>query len=232
MIDRSYGMTFSGILDKLKDELVKENLPFDERLLRNFVSILTPVNIILNTTAPLDFNFTYEQIYQASKRMISELSAQISSSEAVASFWNLVEFMLDYSTIKEGEDFKISTEAGVLHLTDKNQQPADISFTENPEILLFIRFTKIHPLYLEAHRKQYGKNGVDFVSILHYFKHHRAYLGIIKSTRFDTANTSAYVFRYKALGVNLIREKKNEGDNTASPDSRIESERSEENLPF
>ncbi len=232
MIDRSYGMTFSGILDKLKDELVKENLPFDERLLRNFVSILTPVKIILNTTAPLDFNFTYEQIYLASKRMISELSAQISSSEAVASFWNLVEFMLDYATIKEGEDFKIVTEAGVLHLTDKNQQPADISFTENPEILLFIRFTKIHPLYLEAHRKQYGKNGVDFVSILHYFKHHRAYLGIIKSTRFDTANTSAYVFRYKALGVNLIREKKIEGDNTSPPDSRIESERSEENLPF
>ncbi len=229
-VDRSYGMTFSAILDMLKDELIQENLPFDERLLRNFVSILTPVQIILNTTDPLDFGFTYDQIYLLAKKMISELSIQISSSEAVASFWNLVEFMLDHGDVHEGDDFKIESYAKKIKVTDKTGKKVEVDFSESPVQLLFIRFTTIHPLYLQTHRQQYGKNGVDMVSILHYFKHHRAYVGAIDSTRFNTTNTSAYLFRYEDLGVNLVRIK--ETDNTQNPDQFTESNKQPDDLPF
>ena len=58
---------------------------------------------------------------------------------------------------------------------------------------------------MEAHRKQYGKNGVDMVSMTHYIKHHKAYLGYTDSTRFDTMVTSAYVFDYQKLGITLER---------------------------
>jgi len=229
-IDRGYGMTFSSIMDMLKDELIMENSPFDERLLRNFVSILTPVQIIMNTTNPLDFGFTWEQIYLFAKKMISELSIQISSSEAVASFWNLVEYMLDAKMIADGDDFKISTCNEVIEVTDKNGKIIPYDCREKPVQLLYIRFTHIHPVYLEAHRKQYGKNGVDMVSILHYFKHHRAYVGYLKSTRFNTINTSAYIFIYEDLGVNLIRLK--ETDISGSPDSFNASKQQDEFMPF
>lgn len=229
-IDRGYGMSFSGIMDMMKDELIQEHSAFDERLLRNFVSILTPVKIIMDSIGPLDFGFTYDQFYLLSKKMISELSVQISSSEAVASFWNLVEYMLDSKMITEGKDFKISTCGDEIEVSDKVNKQVTYDFRTNPEHLLYIRFTKIHPLYLEAHRKQYGKNGVDMVSILHYFKNHRAYLGYIKSTRFNTINTSAYIFRYKDLGVNLTRLK--ETDTDYNPDQFNTSNSGKDDLPF
>ncbi len=229
-IDRAYGMTFSSILDQMKDELIQENKAFDERLLRNYISIITPVQIILNSTSPLDFNFTYLQLYDLAKNMINEVSIQMSSSEAVASFWNLVEFMLDAGLIKEGDDFKINTCDKELHVIDKHGKPTSASFKEKPEMLLYVRFTKIHPVYLEAHRKQYGKNGVDMVSILHYFKNHKAFVGKVESTRFDTSNTSAFVFKYVELGVNLIRLKvESKEDETA--ENLIEKRRIEE-MPF
>jgi DNA primase len=231
-VDRAYGMSFSGIMEKLKDELIRENLPFDERLLRNFTSILTPVQIIMNTTDPLQFNFTYEQIYKLAKDMIWNLSIQISSSEAVASFWNIVESMLDRKEIKEGDDFKIITSIGQFTVKDKTGKEVTIDFTSNPTLLLYIRFTKIHPLYMEAHRRQYGKNGVDMMSIEHYFKNHRAFIGWIRGTRFDTTTSSAFVFRYDQLGVNLIRTVKEDEktDGIELKDHTIS--KKEDDLPF
>jgi DNA primase len=230
-VDKAYGMTFSSILEHLKDDLVTNNKAFDERLLRNFVSILTPVNIIMNTTDPLDFNFTWERILDMAGEMISALSTQISSSEAVASFWNMVEFMLDSGLIKENVDFKIRNIGDRQKLIDKNGKHIEINFEDQPQELLFIRFSKIHPLYMEAHRRQYGKNGVDQVSIVHYFKHHVAFMGTIESTRFDNTNTSAFVFKYKELGCNLIRtiSGQNEGEN---PDKNTSSSSPSDDLPF
>ena len=62
-------------------------------------------------------------------------------------------------------------------------------------------------MYMEKHRQQTGKNGVELVSILHYLKNHKSYVGTVQAHRFETTNTSAYVFRYGDdwLNVNLDR---------------------------
>ncbi len=65
---------------------------------------------------------------------------------------------------------------------------------------------------MEAHRKQYGKNGVDLVSLIHYVKHHKAFIGISQSTRFDTVNTSAYVFDYNMLNLTFQYDQSSETD--------------------
>jgi hypothetical protein len=215
-IDKQYGIFFSEIMESLKDELLRENKAFDERLVRNFCSILAPVRILQNLTVPLKMNFEYERIYNLAKQMISELSAQISSSEALSNFWNMIEFMLDNRLIESGNDFKIQTVIGLEYVSryDKkeNQQ------WELPKIILFIRFSRIHPLYMEAHRKQFGKNGVDLVSLMHYIKHHHAYIGYKSSYRFNNQISSCYCFNYEILGsqINLDRipldDKKSETD--------------------
>jgi len=228
LVDKSYGMAFSDIMETIKGEMISENRSFDERLVRNFSSILAPVKIILGSTVPLEFNFTYEKIYELSKSMIAELSVQISSSEALASFWNMVEFLLDQKMITEGFDFKISTENDIDCIT-KNETREKLSFP-NPKNILFIRFGKVHPLYMEAHRKQTGQNGVDLVSLMHYIKHHPAYIGRKLSHRFKDGITTCYCFDYDILGrqVNLNRMPEEAGpDNNA--DERIEKS---DDLPF
>ena len=64
---------------------------------------------------------------------------------------------------------------------------------------------------MEKWRQQTGKNGIDLVSIMHYLKNHKSYVGSTTHTRFDTSNTSAFVFKYGPgmLDINLDRTMKN-----------------------
>jgi DNA primase len=223
LIDTSFGMVFSEIMENMKAELIEENKAFDERLVRNFSCILAPVKILLNSTDPLEVNFTFEQIYDLSKKMISELSVQISSSEALSAFWQMVEFLLEQKMIQEGSDFKISSVMDLDCIT-KSEQREHLQFV-NPKSVLFIRFSKVHPLYMTAHRQQTGKNGVDMVSLMHYIKHHHAYIGYKNSHRFKDGITSCYCFDYDILGKQVNLDRIPEGsDNIENPNKNIESE--------
>lgn len=226
-VESKYTMAYSDLIDKMKDDLTREGKAFEERLVRNFVSVLTPVKIILESSSPLELNFTFDQLYQYSKEKISELSAQITSSEALANFWQMVEFLLDDHKIEEGVDFKICSG---IEITYKNKNEAWIS--EEIDIkknALLIRFTKIHPLYMEAHRKQFGKNGVDLTSLTYYIKHQPAYKGYVNNHRFVQGPTSCYYFDYDQLKINLTRNTINapfESSRNSSTDN------SENSLPF
>jgi DNA primase len=209
IIDKKYAMTFSEIFDSIKSDMIKDKKNFEERLLRNFVSTITPLKILIDH-AGLNFGFTYEDIYKQSKELVSELSAQISSSEALATFWNLMEFMLDSDTVKDGIDFDIKPEYRVTVNVNGIKEVktfTDAAGKEFPDQIVFIRFSKIHPLYLESHRKQYGVNGVDLVSLMHYVKHHKAFVGLVDSHRFSNSVSSCYAFRYNEMNVNLRRYK-------------------------
>jgi len=46
---------------------------------------------------------------------------------------------------------------------------------------------------------------MDMSSLKSYIHGHRAYLGLCKGTQFDDGSSSAYVFDYNLLGVNLER---------------------------
>lgn len=202
LINKKYSLTFSDIFETIKADLLKGSLMFDERLVRNFTCILTAIKIL---EGKVDFGFTYTQLYNDSKKQILEMSRQISSSESVSTFWSMIEFLLDEGKIQDGVDFKIEVLREIKSVVLKNGATEDINYSDFQETL-FLRFGKIHPLYMEAHRRQYGKNGVELVSILHYLKHHKAFVGRVDSTRFSTTNTSAYVFNHKLLlGINLNR---------------------------
>lgn len=202
-IDKSFGMVFSELMERIKDELAKEGKQFEERLVRNFCCILAPVKIILDSMLPLELNFTFDQIYDQSKTMINELSVQVSSSESLANFWLMTEYLLDNQMITTGKDFEIKSVASI-RVTNKKGVVESLNYPQ-PKIVLFIRFSKIHPLYMEGHRKQFGKNGVDLVSLMHYIKHHQSYIGAVASYRFEDSVSSCYVFDYEGLNVNLER---------------------------
>jgi len=202
-IDQEFGMVFSDLMEKIKDELTSEEKQFEERLVRNFCTILAPVKIILESMMPLDLNFSFDEIYAQSKTMITELSVQISSSESLSNFWLMTEYLLDNKLIDSGNDFEVKSIA-TIRATNKKGTTETLNYPE-PKLILFIRFSKIHPLYMEGHRKQFGKNGVDLVSLMHYIKHHPSYIGSVSSYRFENSISSCYAFDYETLKVNLER---------------------------
>ncbi len=209
-IDQGFSMAFSELMDQIKDELTREGKQFEERLVRNFCIILAPVQIVLKSMLPLDLNFTFDEIYGQAKIMITELSVQISSSESLSNFWMMTEYLLDNNLIEAGKDFEVKSIA-TIKVTNKNSQVETLNYPQ-PKVVLFIRFSRIHPLYMEGHRKQFGKNGVDHISLIHYIKHHPSYIGSVSSYRFEDSVSSCYAFDYEALKVNLQRSQRVTGE--------------------
>jgi len=125
----------------------------------------------------------------------------------------MVIYLLDNFLIKNGTDFKIE------NFFPGQQQTIITGFTQgkpNKEILnfrketpiLFINLSRIHPLYLEHHRKQYGTKGLDKNSLIYYLKSSKAFLAYAHPVRFDTTATSAYLFDHsllQSMGINFER---------------------------
>ena len=213
-VDKYYGREFSDIFDSIKGQMMDENRLFDERLVRNFVTIMTPIKIIEKIKGSEYLPFTFSEMQKVAIDYIEDLSQKISDSEALSTFWKLVEFMLDSGAIHYGSDFKIETLEKWQSLSLKTHRGVEKYILEEDTTVLYIRFTQIHPLYMEHHRKQYGHNGVDLTSLQHYINTNSAYLGLSQSTRFKNGiNTSAYMFDYNKLAsCNLVRDGQNNSD--------------------
>jgi len=204
-IDQMYSQVFTALMDKMKADLAREGKQFEERLVRNFCLILAPIKIILDSQNPLHLNFSFDEIYSQSKIMINDLSIQITSSESLSNFWLMIEYMLDNKMIEPGKDFEVKSISSIT-FTNKYGQNETHHYIE-PKAVLFIRFTKIHPLYMEGHRRQFNKNGIDLVSLMHYIKNQPSYVGYLDSHRFDDTVTSCFAFDYGMMAnvLNLQR---------------------------
>lgn len=200
LMESKYTAVFAEEFSKMKDELEDYN----ERILRNFVTIISAVKTLNDV---LKFPFTYTEIYNQSKAMIIEQSAQISESEALSQFWLMIEFLyrdrrINYANGSYSEiDFKISTVNDVKILINRKEEKTH-GF-QQPTKCLFVRFSKIHPLYMEMHRKQHGHNGIAMSSLKTYIHGHKAFIGLTKATAFNDGVSSAYVFDYNELGINI-----------------------------
>lgn len=191
---------YSDIMDQIKDDMVHIRQAFDERLIRNYCSMLSVMKII---GSKLDLGFTYQQVYKLAMERLPEQTKQISSSESLSNFWQMIEYLLDNKMIESGVDFIIKGELGI-HSEDAKGMDQTVSWQKSKEVL-YIRFSKIHPMYLEAHRKQFGKNGIDITSLLHYIKHHHSYLGYKDCFRFRNTVSTCYCFDHALVGANLFR---------------------------
>ena len=212
MMDTKYSMTFDELFQANRDALERQRINHDERILRNYTVIQTVVKLFCENAKDIQLGVNYAAFSREIISMIGDHSQQIASGEALTTFWNMIEFLSDQSMLHVDKDFMITSRTSII-LRTKAGNTEEMSFTdphgrEFPKTMLWIRLTKIHPLYMEYHRKQYGTNGIDKTTLLHYLTTNSAYLGYQDSARIGDINTSAYVFDYaklKEMGVNLDR---------------------------
>ena len=51
----------------------------------------------------------------------------------------------------------------------------------------------------------HGRNGLDKLTLTNYLKNSAAFIEVKDSVRFETNVSSAFIFKYKELGINLDR---------------------------
>lgn len=187
---------FQDINASLKATLQGED--YKGRIL-DIYSIVLCCHKLLGDKLALPFN--YDEMYQKAIKQILKQSEQVNDSDALRSYWKMMEFMSMQHMIKNDEDYKVVLEQSVT-VREGRAGNKTITFP-TPTKVLYIRLTKVHPLYMETHRKQMGENGVPEQSIKSYMKSSKSFIGNVGSTNFDGTKTSAFAFYFDDLGITL-----------------------------
>jgi hypothetical protein len=187
---------FFKVFDQVSNNL-KAKFPggIDDRIVKNMSILLTIYEVLKEV---VKFPFSDEELMQTFMEIILKQNGQISSSKETATFWKTVAFMAANKQVKEGVDFQISEETSISIYRNGGNEKLILD-KGNLKKVIFIRFTKIHPLYLETFRRQYNKTGLDEGSIKHYLETSNAFLGYIRSKKMGKSTNTAYAFDYTLL---------------------------------
>ena len=187
---------FFKVFDQVSNNL-KAKFPggIDDRIVKNMSILLTMYEVLKGV---VKFPFSDEELMQTFMEIIRKQNGQISSSKETATFWKTVAFMAANKQVKVDVDFQISEETSISAYQNGNNVKVILD-KGNLKKVIFIRFTKIHPLYLETFRRQYNKTGLDEGSIKHYLETSNAYLGYVRSKKMGKNTNTAYAFDYTLL---------------------------------
>jgi len=193
-IEQNYLHEFTEIGDKIRDEL--RDTGADGRVVGNHIVFLAVVKILSDK---LSFPFTYEEFYEEIKKSIQQQSLTISSNDDLADLFQMMEFLAMQHAIKINEDYKL--EKRKLHITIGRGETEEKKTLECVDVL-YIKMTRIYPMYAEHTRKQ-GNDPLPQSTLISYFKNHRSFIGPVKGTKFNGVNTSAFAFDYNILDIRL-----------------------------
>ena len=209
LVEEKIHTVYAEINKQLKREL--KNNEYQERMLQNYVALLTPLKILWNE---FKFPFTYEDVYHQFKNAILDSSDLIIESEGLAEFWRTLEYLLDrkpYPLLVDGIHFKIDIPQTLLLQSRKGEKDHVWNNSDREQILM-LRLNAVHQLY---HKEVSTREGAELIgenTLRNYFKSKKYFIGAVKSHRFDDTSTSAYVFHYTMMhegGVlNLLRNQK------------------------
>jgi hypothetical protein len=207
-VETQYIKMYADLINKLKKDLKGHD--YQERMLQNYVVMLTPISILWEH---FKFPFEYEEMYQLAKNAVIDSSDLIIESEGLAEFWKTLEYLLDrqpYPLLVKDTHFIIDKPASLKLQGRKGEK--EIEWTnDSRKRVLYLRLNAVHQLY---HKEVSTREGVDVIgenTLRNYFKSKKYFIGAVRSHRFNDTATSAYIFDYDMMehaGVlNLIREK-------------------------
>lgn len=209
---------------KMVQSKLKNAMPdgIESRIFNNYLVVLTMAHLLdVEGMLPMKYSEFEEQCINN----IIEQNTKIQESESLATFWNMIEYLDQNNLIQEDVDYKYETGLSIT-LLDGRTNTKVTNFPKSKRLFHF-QWSRIHALYMEKHRAQFGTSGLNRDSLKHYLHTNMAFIGITKQTKFGERRTSSYVFDADKLPFNLEREKQHPNEPVPSiPDE------GQDDLPF
>lgn len=217
LIEETYMKEFDGVIKDMMKDAAEMQFDPEDRIVRNSAIALTTIKVLHSMLAE-SLPFNYEELKKVMMVNMKNQMSLISNANETNTFWDMVMFLSKQKNgnsflIEEGYDFCFESRKTVKIQTGNQEVMKELEQTTE---LLFIRFTKIIPLYKEAFKKQNasGASPMDKGSLTHYLTHSKAYVGLLPRYNFKDGRTSCYAFNYemlKNMGVFLGGSERSDG---------------------
>ena len=185
-----YNATLQDVVEKLRDN------PIEDRILLNWIGPLAMLRTLENH---IDISITYKEMQKITIEGVKHQNAECRQNSKLASFWNMVQYLVSEGEIIDGGDYKIE------YVRNFKSSICTQQWLESRPVLL-IQKTRVFMLY-----KKYGKAVGDTLlpegSLKYYLENSKAYLGE-KTARYDVYHKGIlqYVKNEKKVGGSLIKQ--------------------------
>jgi hypothetical protein len=209
-IEKEFHDQYDTIANHFQKEF--DHIEVHTRLIRNMSVLLTTFKVLEPELSGI-IPFTYDEFHSIAITNVTEQASLIQGANETNTFWDMVSYLIDQNLIEEGKDYDFALKKEIK-LRSNHPDGHTVQFEKSKE-LLFIRFSKILPLYREHFNKQ-NRNAqpMDKGSLIHYLQHTKPFIGSVKNYRFDGTPTTAFVFDYNLLlnqDIQLKRAKSQNG---------------------
>lgn len=194
---------FDDIRRKLRSELQQEELRINDRVVMNYAITLAMAKLIGEKEV---LAFTYDDLYEFSySNMLNQMDS-MSTQDEVGVFWTIVEFMLANFEIRHESDVKIEmrTKEKFRDEEDRSNRKdtKEIIFPEEKK-LIYLSFTRVHPMYQERMQRSKRTNGLDLEALKYYLRCSEGYVGEKRAKKFGKTAKPCYVFDVEQLTMDF-----------------------------
>lgn len=204
LMEEEYMKEFDIVIREMMKEIEVMDFDVEDRIVRNSCIVLTTIKLLQSKIGD-KLPYTYQDLKKVMLANIKHQMSLISNSNETNTFWDMVEFLVREQKIKEGEDFTFDSKKIVKVVVNRKDEDKELHKTTD---LIYLRFSKIIPLYRENFRRQNSSSSspMDKGSLMHYLTNSKAFVGLVARVDFKDARTSGYCFNYEILqqmGLNL-----------------------------
>lgn len=171
-----------------------------DRIVRSYVALLTTYDLLKEK---IEFGFTTQDVEKVLMASILTQKEAVFQENEVSIFWRIIEFFIANGEIEHGADLIVEetgSETFDLDWSGKNKEAKDFRPSKR---LLYLSFTRSHPLYLERHQRQRSVKGLDLEALKHYLKASGSFEGFKRAKKFNGAPKVCYVFDADRLPFEL-----------------------------
>jgi DNA primase len=205
---RDFFPVFNQLLSRMKTDIQRDGGVYKERIARNHCIMLACSQII---SEHFNLGYDMETYYNYMVGSVLNLTEMVNENNSLGVFWKELTFMFEQQLIEEGFDYKIITANEIkVTVTQEGRKVDIIKKFEQPKKLLLLRLSSIFPLFEERIKRSTGTKSINQKTLTTYFESNKAFYGnnptshySSKSKNIKDLKTSAYVFDYEALKINL-----------------------------
>lgn len=217
----------------LREALKEEQ--YQPRIFGNASMLLSTFRILKDK---IDFPFKEKEVESILCNLIIDNSEQITDSNGLSDFWNIITFLFEHKYINDKRDFVIDRSLEII-ITGEKRKKETYRNIEGKKIL-FLRLKSVYQHYNKEVTKREGVDVIGQTTLRHYFKSRPYFIGLVSAKRFgESGSPSCYAFDYDMmLEKQLVHLEVDHTESEGEPEpSKVEmpvekSDFEEEDLPF
>jgi DNA primase catalytic core len=181
VVQKRFAGIFREALKELKADLNATGASLQTRILNTVSLFLATARLWEEHVPSLRLPFTYREFYAIARDKVVSQSESIISTNRVNAFFETMELLLNqqHGGLLLGEQLKLERHKSIM-LQNSRSETYEKTLDRETHVL-YLRLKLIHPLYAEKKRGE----ALKMQNLQAYLKDHPAYIGAVKSTRFE-----------------------------------------------